>query len=276
MGFPMAQRLIRKGHDLAVFNRTVEKAYPLAQQGAVVSETSKDAITKSQCIILMLSDIKAIQETLFPSCLDVLKNKTVIQMGTIAPDESIELEKMIQKNGGDYFECPVLGSRTEAADGTLILMVGSSKEQFQKWDGFLSILGPQPRYAGKVGQAAALKLAVNQLIAAHAASFSLSLGIVEKNNVDINVFMEILRKSTLYAPMFDKKLVNWTKRHYENPNFPVKHMLKDVELILREAQNKDIATEVLDGIHRVLMQAMDKGLGDKDYSSLYNVVNRIS
>ncbi|OGX36947.1 MAG: hydroxyacid dehydrogenase [Omnitrophica WOR_2 bacterium RIFCSPHIGHO2_02_FULL_52_10] len=275
MGYPMAERLLAAKHAVCVYNRTRAKAGPLAQKGATVASSAKEAVESAACVILMLADIKAIEKVLFGEEKINLAGKTVIQMGTIAPRESIALAQRVIKGGGEYLECPVLGSRGEAAKGGLILMVGSTKKQFRAWQGFLKVFGPQPLYIGEVGKAAAMKLALNQLIASHAAGFSLSLGIVEKSGVAVETFMNVLNKSPLCAKMFEKKLGNWLGRKYDNPNFPVKHLLKDVGLIIREAKALGLSTDVIEGIDRVLQKTVDKGLGEKDYSALFNAVNNI-
>ena len=73
----------------------------------------------------------------------------------------------------------------------------------------------------------------------------MSLGLVEKSGIDVDVFMSILSDSALFAPMYSKKLPNWLKRDYANPNFPLKHLLKDVELIVREAKGKKLNTAII-------------------------------
>lgn len=275
MGYPMVERLLEAGHTVTVYNRTAEKAKPLERKGAKVLGAAQGAIDQSDCIILMLSDVWAIEEVLSPQDNEDLADKTVIQMGTIAPSESLSVHTQVTRHGGEYLECPVLGSRREAAHGELILMVGSTMKQFEEWRKLLEAFGPDPRHIGEVGKAAALKLALNQLIASHAAGFSLSLGIVEKNEISEEIFMSILKKSALFAPMFEKKLPNWRERNYANPNFPVKHLLKDVELILKEAEGKGLSTDVIEGIRKILEKTIENGLGDQDYSAIYEEINKI-
>lgn len=273
LGFPMAERLLDAGHDLFVYNRTQSKATPLKSQGAHVLDNPIDCILKSECIIFVLSDAEAISNVLFSKENISFKNKTFIQMGTIAPSESIELQKKIFDLGGEYFECPVLGSRKEVANSELILMFGGTKEKFDHWEEFLQVFGNKPRYIGDVGKAAALKLALNHLIAVHALGFSLSLGLIQKNGVSVDEFMDLLRTSALYAPMYDKKLNNWVSHDYGNPNFPLKHLLKDVHLILNEAEEKNLCTDVLQSMEHVLFEAKNKGFAEKDYSSIYEYIN---
>ena len=143
MGRPMAERILRAGYPLSAYNRTLEKAAPLKELGAKVTQSGVDAILDSHCIVLMLSDYEAIRDVLFgPDCTRALSGRTVIQMGTISPEESVTLSKQIKEHGGDYFEAPVLGSIPEAMEGKLIVMVGASSDQFERWSGLLRCFGP--------------------------------------------------------------------------------------------------------------------------------------
>lgn len=153
-----------------------------------------------------------------------------------------------------------------------MLLQPSNLERFEQWRDFLTHLSLQPRRVGVVGQAAALKLALNQLIVAHAISFSLSLGMTRANGIADEAFMDILRQSALYAPMFDKKLPNWTAHQYTNPNFSIKHLLKDVELVKREAGRQGLAMGLVQTEVNLLQQAMAQGLAEADYSAILEVV----
>lgn len=274
MGMPIAERLLGRGHDLTVYNRTASKAQGLIEQGAFLAANTRIAIERSECIILFLKDALAIEQTVFAEQISFV-GKTVIQMGTIAPSESQQFSEHIQHLGGQYFECPVLGSKNEAATGTLILLVGATQQQFDQWEDFLKIFGPEPKLIGAVGKAAAIKLALNQLIACHAVSFSLSLGIVEKNDVDLDLYADILRQSALYAPMFDKKLNSWRKREYSHPNFPIKNLLKDVDLIIQEVKEKNLQSGAVEEVRNLVVKAVEQGLGEMDYSCIFNAVNNI-
>ncbi len=79
-------------------------------------------------------------------------------------------------------------------------MVGAREDQFQRHLNLLQNFGPEPRLVGPVGAAASIKLALNQLIASLTTSFSLSLAFVQRQNIDVEAFMQILRESALYAP----------------------------------------------------------------------------
>ena len=274
MGQPMAERVLTAGYEMVAFNRTRGKAEPLESLGAKIAQSAKQAIDFAECIILMLTDAKAIQEVFFKKSKEPdLRDRTVIQMGTISPAESIGLREQILQRGGDYLEAPVLGSIQEARAGNLLVMVGAAKSQFEHWSGFLKCFGPEPLMIGEVGKASALKLALNQLIASLTASFALSLGFVQRQGVEVDLFMKILRQSALYAATFDKKLMRMLDRDYGNPNFPSKHLLKDVELFRNEGEKVSLELSTIQGILRLLSLTLEKGFADSDYSALFEAVS---
>lgn len=273
MGLPMAKRLLELGMPVVAYNRTKEKLEPLEKAGARITDSSASVIAESNCTILMLTNALAIEQLVLTSeCREKLEGKTLIQMGTIGPEESRSLAKMVSNAGGEYLEAPVLGSIPEAKAGELLVMVGSTPAQFETWGELLRSFGPEPVRIGPVGSAAALKLALNQLIASLTTAFALSLGFVRSQEVEVEAFMQILRQSALYAPTFDKKLQRMVERNYANPNFPTKHLLKDTKLFLQETKGLEIDVSSLTGVAAILEKAVALNLGELDYSALFDAV----
>lgn len=273
MGGPMVERLLNNGIKPIIYNRTRAKTDALAVAGAIVADSPDEVIAKSDTIIFMLSNFYAVSETMFPSKKTDYFGKTVLQMSTIAPGENIILAERVVKNGGEYIEAPVLGSIPQIKAGELITIFGGSEEQFSKWESFFKNFGEKVIYSGKLGSASSIKLSLNHLIASLTAAFSLSLGYLREQNIDHNIFMNILRSSALYAPTFDKKLDNMLSGNFNNPNFPLKHLLKDVKLMLHEFDHAGLNTPQLKGVEEVIQNALAQGLAEKDYSSLYNGVH---
>jgi len=274
MGIPMAQRLLENNIELVAYNRTPEKLEPLQNAGAVIAAHPHDALRDCECVILMLTDAAAIRSlVLGDRSRQYLAGRTLIQMGTITPTDSRAIKDEVVASGGDYLEAPVLGSIPEAKTGKLLVMVGGSTEQFQRWLELLQNFGSEPLLIGSVGTAAAVKLALNQLIASLTAAFSLSLGFVQHQDIDVDLFMQILRDSALYAPTFDKKLQRMLDRNYSNPNFPTKHLIKDTDLFITEAKSAGLNVSGIEGVRRILEMALDLALAEDDYSSLYSIIN---
>ncbi|MFP5286629.1 MAG: NAD(P)-dependent oxidoreductase, partial [Thermoanaerobaculia bacterium] len=269
-GRPMAERLLAAGHELTVYNRTREKAEALAASGASVAGSAREAIAAGEAVFLMLKDAAAIRDLQLEGELD---GRTIVQMATIGPAESLALAREVQRRGGDYLEAPVLGSTPQAREGKLLVMVGGTPEQFGRWSEVLRVFGPEPVLVGSVGQAAALKLALNQLIGTLSATFALSLGMVRRQGIDVELFMDLLRKGTFYAPTFDRKLPGLLARDFSDPNFPAALMLKDLGLIQDHAAGLGLDTTVLESVRDVVRRTVEKGLGGADYSALYEVID---
>ena len=272
MGAPMAIRLQEAGFDVVAWNRTLAKLAPLRGTGIETVEVAADAIANCDVTMSILSDAAATEAAVLadPSALN---GRTFIQMATIAPEESRSLKQQVEAAGGIYLEAPVLGSIPEVKDGSLIVMVGSTPEQFEQWTPILKCFGPAPQLMGPVGTAAATKLAMNQLIGTLTSAFSMSLGLVQREGLNLDKFMRLVRASMLYAPQFDKKLDRMCDRDFEDPNFPTKHLLKDMKLFVQAAENKDIDATVAAGVCDIAQKAVSQGLANKDYSAIYSAIN---
>ena len=275
MGHAFVERFLSQGGNVSVYNRTPEKIKDLAGKGAILCATADEVISTSDTIILMLSDAAAINSLLQ---LDTdsttrLQDKTILQMATISPSQSRQIGEAITRCGGHYLEAPVLGSIPEANDGTLIIMAGGPKDTFEKVLPVLRVLGSSPRYIGDTGSAAALKLAMNQLIASLTAGFSMSLGYALRNGVDTELFMDTVRESALYAKTYDKKLDKYLGRDFGAANFSTRHLLKDIRLFIEDAEAAGLNTDALQGIERITSETVDDGMALMDYSSIYQVIN---
>lgn len=284
MGHAFVERFLSQGFTVRIFNRTQNNIKDLVDNGVIVCSTADELISLSSTIILMVSDADAINNLLRLNETDYkqdskqadkqksLLGKTLLQMATISPTQSKEIGEMISSCGGFYLEAPVLGSIPEAKTGTLIIMAGGSKDVFDDVLPALQVLGTTPRYIGETGSAAALKLAMNQLIAALTAGFSLSLGYAIKNGVDADVFMDTVRESALYAKTYDKKLQKYLHRDFGTANFTTQHLLKDIRLFIDDAKAAGLNTDALEGIERITGMAVENGMNLMDYSSIYQVI----
>ena len=281
MGQAFVERYLSQGYTVSVFNRTPDNIKDLEKSGVTVCAIAEELINLSSTIILMLSNADAINELLLSdekndkqknAKQQSLQGKTILQMATISPQQSKKIGDAIATCGGRYLEAPVLGSLPEAKTGTLIIMAAGPKNVFEDALPTLQVLGTKPRYIGETGSAAALKLAMNQLIASLAAGFSLSLGYAIKNDVDIDLFMETVRESALYAKTYDKKLQKYLERDFGAANFSTRHLLKDIRLFIDDAKDAGLNTDALEGVERITSMAVENGMETMDYSSIYEVI----
>lgn len=273
MGQALAQHLLEENQSLLVYNRSPEKSEELRERGADVAASAQQLVEQCEICLLFLTDADAIHMVLDAISPAAFKDTLLIQMGTIAPEESRNIAERVRKQKGRYLECPVLGSLPEARSGKLILMAGGSKQDFDTALPLLELIGNEPQHIGDIGQGATVKLAMNQLISGLTASFALSLALVEKEGIETEQFMKIVRDSALYAPTFDKKLSRMLDRDFDNPNFPTKHLAKDTRLFLTVAEELGLDTSALQGIETLLQKTLDMGLDNTDYSAIMAAVS---
>jgi 3-hydroxyisobutyrate dehydrogenase len=278
LGSEIAIRLQDRRFQVSAWNRSADKANALATVGIRTCASAAEAIGGCDAALLLLSDAEAIRSVLWPAAsadadaAPVLADRIIIQMGTIAPNASRALARDVERAGGQYLEAPVLGSLPEARSGRLIVMAGGELALYERCLPILKALSERPQRIGEIGQGAALKLAMNQLIAGLTATFAYSLGLVRDEGVDVEQFMGLLRESALYAPTFDKKLDKYLRHEYGQANFPLKHLRKDLGLFRQVAEQSAADTEPLQALEAVLERAEAHGLGDLDYSALYEAL----
>jgi 3-hydroxyisobutyrate dehydrogenase len=164
MGGNVAARLIEVGHQVAVWNRTPEKAKPLAAAGAKVASSPAELAAASEAVITMLTDGAAIDAVYSgPNGLlsgDV-KGKLFIEMSTVAPKVATDLAPKVRAKGATLVECPVGGSTAPARKGQLLGLMGAEKADADRARPLLEQLCRKVEHCGPVGTGAAVKLAIN-------------------------------------------------------------------------------------------------------------------
>lgn len=269
LGTAIAQRLLDRGLDVHVWNRDASRLGPLVDQGATPILDLHDAALNRDAVITVLRDGNVTAEVV--RSLGPLAQATVIPMGTMGVKESQNLAAQVIRQGGDYLEAPVLGSRPQALSGTLLVMAGGTATAFTRQQDLLAQLSQQPIHVGDVGSGAATKLALNQMIASLTHSFSLALRLIQQSGVPVETFMKILRPSALYAPTFDKKLQRMLDQHYSDPNFSTALLRKDLRLFLEESATAGLQASGLQGLASLLDEAQGGDLDDQDYCALHEL-----
>ena len=269
LGTAIGLRLLDCDVELAVWNRNPERCIPLLEAGGTLLNPLDHGIQDYSAVISVLSDGPVTANVIRD--LGPLDQTCVIPMGTMGVRESKDLAQQVRQQQGRYLEAPVLGSKPQALNGSLLVMEGGEADVFAQQHDLLKLLCQQPVHVGPVGSAAACKLALNQMIASLTHSFSLSLRMIQQAGVPVETFMQILRPSALYAPTFDKKLQRMLDHHYADPNFSTALLRKDLKLFLREATATGLQSKGLDGLAALLEQANGTDLDADDYCALHEL-----
>ena len=151
MGGPMASNLLRAGFGVTLFNRTRDKCEKLSTLGAIVAESCRQVAATSEVVITMVSDTAAVEHVLFgeDGVAGGLKpGAVVIDMSTISPLATVEFGKRLAAMGCEMLDAPVSGGPKGAIGGTLGIMVGGSREVFDRCLPMFQAMGKTITYTG--------------------------------------------------------------------------------------------------------------------------------
>jgi len=273
MGLGLANHLLSKAYTVYIWNRTASKTMALAERGAIVKASAAEAIKSAPVIISALPERMALQEVLFDvDWAHALSGRTIINVGSISPSRSQALTDACEAHQAFYVEVAAMGSVNDIGALNLQLLIGATESDYLRVNDLLQDISTKVSLIGEVGQAAALKLALLQMSASLTAAFSASIGLIMEQGVDIDVFMNHLRGSTFYAALFDQKLPRLLARDYQNPNFPGRHLQRELALFLEQAELSGLNVNSVESIHDLLSLTGLKGLQDLDFSALHDVV----
>ncbi|RKV21785.1 hydroxyacid dehydrogenase [Helicobacter pylori] len=272
MGTPMATRLHDANLEVSVYNRTESKAAPLKEKGVAVYTSPIDLAAKVDLIFIMLSDKAAIDAVLVQKFWEQMSEKIVVNMSTIAPLESLSLEKTAQKHQVTYLEAPVSGSVGVAKAGALLILAAGEKEVITQLKPIFAHLGSQTFYLGKIGQGTGAKLSINSLLAQMGVAYSEALLLAKHLGVDAESFLQIIGQSGMNSPLFQAKKGMWLQDSYPAV-FSLKLMLKDVRLANNEA-GEAIELPFLSKAEELYSQAEKSGLGALDMAAVYHYLKK--
>ena len=168
MGSAMSRALAGAGFDLVLFNRTLARCIPLAEElGARVADSAAEAIAAADVAITMVADEPAV-EALYRGDGGVLAGlsagKIVADMSTVPPSVVLGLDGDVRAMGAEILDAPVSGSTALAQSGALTIMVGGDEPVLERERPEFDALAKRVFHLGALGNGAAMKLAVNTLI----------------------------------------------------------------------------------------------------------------
>jgi len=195
MGSAIGQRLIEVGHDLAVWNRSPEKARPLANAGAKVATNPADVARNAQTVITILSDAAAI-DAVYGGPAGLLAGdvtgKLFIEMSTVAPATETALAEKVRAKGAALVECPVGGTTGPARQGKLIGLMGGEPADIERARPILEHLCRRLEHCGPVGAGAVMKLTINMPLMIYWQALGEALALCRPLGLDPARLMELL------------------------------------------------------------------------------------
>lgn len=266
MGIPMAKNLLEAGYTLNVYNRTASKAESLVNQGAALANSIQDLCAESDVVITMLSDDQAVKglflgEGGLLNC--PVDGKLIINMSTVAPKTSYELEEMCKAVGARFLEAPVSGSVKPAEDGALIILAGGDEDNFRAAQPLFEKLGKLSLWLGSVGAGSSAKLAINYFLALTLEGLAETVLFAKKNGIKADDMLRIVNEGACGSPLTKLKTSAIVAGDFPAA-FALKHMVKD----LRLAREQGIDFPLAQPLAETYKKAMDKGLGEEDVMAI--------
>ena len=271
MGTHMARHLVRAGHEVTVWNRTIAKAEALQAEGAKAAHSPADAVKQAEILVTMLANDEAVESAVLDSgVLDNLpKDATHISMSTISVPLSQRLAEEHGKRGQHYIAAPVFGRPEAAEAGKLFVVAAGQKSVVEKCKPVLESLGQRVFVIGdKPEMANVVKLSGNFLIASVIESLAEAVALVRKYGIEPHEYIEFLTNSLFAAPVYKTYGGLIADAHHEKVGFALRLGLKDVRLAIAAAENVDAPLPVASLVHDHMLTAIGRGLGKQDWSVL--------
>jgi len=276
MGSGMASNLLKAGYKLTVWNRSGEKCEPFARKGARAADTPADAVRDVDLVMYSLSSDQAVEEVVFGAegiLSRIKEGQIAIDMSTVLPAMSLREEEAYAKHGVDFLDAPVFGSKQESADAELWIMAAGNKAIFEKVKPVLEHLGQTVHYFGKNGNAAAMKLVGNLIVALELEALSEGLILAQKAGLDLNTVMEVLKVADFRSPLLVSNGQNILKRDF-SASFALKLMLKDAGLIEKFSESMESPIPALHIVEKNLASAVALGFGNENASALIKALEK--
>ena len=276
MGAGMASNLLKAGYKLTVWNRSAEKCKPFARKGARLAESPADAIRDTDLVIYMLSNDQAVEEVVFGAngiLSGIKEGQIAMDMSTVLPATSLREQQAYSKRGVDFLDAPVFGSKNESAEAKLWIMAAGNKAIFEKVKPVLTKLGQTVHYLGKNGNATAMKLVGNLIVALELEALSEGLVLARKAGLDLSTVMEIVKVADFRSPLLVSNGQNILKRDFST-SFALKLMLKDAGLIDKFAGSLQSPIPGLRVVENHLKSAVALGFEKENASAVIKALEK--
>lgn len=271
MGSAIAHRLIERGFQIFLYNRTQERTRALVKKGAVQVEYPSDIGRKCDHVIISVTDGNAVKEILFgENGLAYSKNRKliVIDTSTVLPEDSIYCANLMKKKGYSIIQAPIMGGPDPTMKGDVISIVSGNKKSIEKSKRILTSYSKKIFNLGnKDGTANFIKLALNLNIALIAISLAESIVFVKKSKIDPAIYLEILNSTYFKTGLSEIKGPKMVKNIFE-PKFFLKNMLKDVQLINDCARQNGIILSFASMAEQYFRIASNRGYSELDYTAI--------
>jgi len=275
MGSRMAANLAKADLDVSVWNREEAKCSFAAAVGAKHAGSLAEVVKDAQVVFTMLSTPEVVAHISSGECgflqwMDT--GSTWVDCTTVSIESTKRSQQSAEGAGVAFFEAPVAGTKGPAEAGELVFLVGSSEENTTLFAACFEAMGKKSIYLNEVGKGTSMKLLINLQLAQSMASFSETVKLGKAMGLPQSLLHKVLMSVPVTAPFLqnlDKKL----ESQDTEANFPLKWMHKDLLMVKAAADDTKSQLVLGQAAESLFNQAMENGLGDQDFSSIYHYLN---
>jgi 3-hydroxyisobutyrate dehydrogenase len=269
MGAAMARNLLSGGMEVRAWNRSREKAEPLAQDGAEVAGNPADAARGADFILTMLADTDAVEEAVGGDVLDALAEDGVwLQMSTVGEAGNERLADLAADHGVAYVDAPVLGTKQPAEQGQLVVLASGPEEVRERSEQVFDAVGSKTVWLGDAGGGSRLKLVVNNWIVGLLGVLAETVAFANATGVDPAKFLETIEGGPLGLPYAQLKGTMMIDEDFPT-SFSANLARKDAGLVLDAAAARNLHMRIAEVVTARFDEAIQAGHGEEDMAAVY-------
>jgi 3-hydroxyisobutyrate dehydrogenase-like beta-hydroxyacid dehydrogenase len=279
MGLPMAGNVLRAGHDLTVFNRTASRCDPLRDDGATVATSAAEAVRGAEVLVTMVADGAAVDAQLegdegFLS--EASDGLVWLEMSTIGPTAARRFAARAAEAGIQMLDAPVSGSVAVAEAAGLVAMVGGPADALERARPVLEAMTKAQFHLGDTGAGAAMKLAVNVMVASQTVAISEALTLAEAAGIERAVAYDVISAGALKSPFVEYKKAAFLDPDGTPPAFALDLMRKDLKLALEQGEAAGLPLFGAGAAADAMTVAAGLEGGDEDLVRVADALRRIA
>lgn len=278
MGKPMSKNLIKAGYELVVCDFNKAAVEELTALGAKAAANGAEVAKECNVIITMLPNsphVRAVALGEGGIAEGAAEGTTVIDMSSIDPTESKAIAAELAKKGIDMLDAPVSGGEPKAIDGTLSVMVGGDKAQFDKYYDLLMVMAGSVVYVGTIGSGNVAKLANQMIVALNIAALSEALTMATKIGTDPELVFEAIRGGLAGSTVMEAKAPMMLERRFD-PGFRIELHIKDLTNALNAAHAVNSPAPLTAAAMEIMQALKADGHEKEDHSSIVKYYEKIA
>ncbi|MFC3738861.1 NAD(P)-dependent oxidoreductase [Paractinoplanes deccanensis] len=270
MGAAMARNLVKAGHTVRVWNRTPERARPLAADGARVVPTVDEAVRGADVVLTMLFDGAAVREVMREARPALSEGQIWVQSTTVSLDDVDEFGGFAQQHGLVYYDAPVLGTRQPAEAGQLTVLAAGPAGERDEVAPIFDAVGAKTVWLDHPGEATRLKLVANSWVLALTHAGGEVLALSEALHVDFAKFLELIQGGPLDNGYLRAKTGLVRDGKLSPASFAVSTAGKDARLIVEAGRRHGVRLDLAEAGAERFRRAEEQGHGDADMAASYH------